>query len=174
MGSRYDLVHVRMLVAAMLPGDCKVVVHNLAQLLKPGGFLQWEECDFLSSEGLGSSSSCEPDTLRRMGEAFHAALGERFEHGWNTLPDHTPEAGLMSVVTDVASSDRFKEMRRKFGMCMMILIFNWARQGVERGAPTSMFGNDLDKLEKKFEDEIKSGCYFKFNIHVACARKVVK
>lgn len=38
---KYDLVHVRMLVAAMLPEEWEPAVRNLTQLLKPGGFLQW-------------------------------------------------------------------------------------------------------------------------------------
>ncbi|CAI7607391.1 unnamed protein product [Penicillium pancosmium] len=43
--NRYDLVHVRLLVAAIDEIEYKAAVANIHQILKPGGFLQWEEID---------------------------------------------------------------------------------------------------------------------------------
>ncbi|KAL3470108.1 hypothetical protein BJX99DRAFT_264543 [Aspergillus californicus] len=43
--NRYDVVHVRLLVAALEESDYKTAVSNLSAILKPGGFLQWEELD---------------------------------------------------------------------------------------------------------------------------------
>ncbi|KAL4807459.1 LaeA-like methyltransferase [Aspergillus unguis] len=42
---RYDLVHVRLLVAAIEEPDYRLAIDNLAAMLKPGGYLQWEEID---------------------------------------------------------------------------------------------------------------------------------
>ncbi|RHZ53460.1 hypothetical protein CDV55_103603 [Aspergillus turcosus] len=42
---RYDLVHVRLLVGAMKEVDYPAAVRNLYDLLKPGGYLQWDDCD---------------------------------------------------------------------------------------------------------------------------------
>jgi trans-aconitate methyltransferase len=39
---KYDLVHARTLIAAMLSDEWEPVVRNLVRLLKPGGFIQWE------------------------------------------------------------------------------------------------------------------------------------
>ncbi|KAI2902151.1 hypothetical protein CBS63078_6297 [Aspergillus niger] len=42
---RYDLVHVRLLVAALEEADYKAAIANIYDILKPGGYLQWEEID---------------------------------------------------------------------------------------------------------------------------------
>lgn len=173
MHEKYDLVHVRMLVAAMLPSDWRTAVSNIARLLKPGGFLQWEECDFLNAEWQKCTPSASIEKTKYIGDAFRSALRERFSHGWNTLPEHMRAAGLTSLVSDVASSDKVPETREKVTTGILGLVFTWARLVIERGAPESTFGDGLDNLEKAVHDEIKSGCYFKYNIHVACARKAL-
>lgn len=171
MHGKYDLVHVRMLVAAMLPSDWEPTVCNLTRLLKPGGFIQWEECDFLNAEWLGSTPTSSIETTRHIGDAFRSALHERFKYGWNTLPEHMQTAGLTSIVRDKASSDRVPETRESVTAGIMNLVFTWARLMTDRGASEFMFGDNLDNLEKAVQNEIQAGCYFKYNIHVACAQK---
>ncbi|EAU33984.1 predicted protein [Aspergillus terreus NIH2624] len=43
--NRYDIVHVRLLVAALDESEYRTAISNLSAILKPGGFLQWEEID---------------------------------------------------------------------------------------------------------------------------------
>lgn len=167
MHGKYDLVHARMLVSAMLPDDWEIAVRNLVKLLKPGGYLQWEECDFKNAEWLGSSPSSSIEKTTFIGDKFRAALDERFKHGWNTLPGLMREAGLTSINTDVAVSDRVPETRERVNTGIMNLVFTWARMMVTRGVSESTFGDSLDNLERAVNEEIKSGCYFKYNIHVA-------
>ncbi|KAF7587095.1 hypothetical protein BBP40_007734 [Aspergillus hancockii] len=45
---KYDLVHVRSLALALAGKDPKTVIRNLYQLVRPGGYLQWEESDYKS------------------------------------------------------------------------------------------------------------------------------
>ncbi|KAI1095696.1 hypothetical protein F5B19DRAFT_440645 [Rostrohypoxylon terebratum] len=172
MHGKYDLVHVRMLVAAMMPGDWERVIQNLMKILKPGGFIQWIECDFVTGEYLGSKPTSRIKTLESLGKAFRATLGEQFAHGWNTLPDIMRAAGLTSVFTDIKPSDRVPETREKITEGIQSLVISWAHLMVKRGASeTEMFGDTLDNVEKEVRDEIKSGCYFKYNIHVTCGRR---
>ncbi|KAJ5093494.1 hypothetical protein N7456_009355 [Penicillium angulare] len=42
---RYDLVHIRLLVAGIKEDDYAVVLKNARDLLKPMGYIQWEEVD---------------------------------------------------------------------------------------------------------------------------------
>lgn len=84
---KYDLVHVRMLAAAMLPEEWAPVVRNVSMLLKPGGWLQWEECDFAGVRHFRGSDGAHVETARRLGRAFRNGLLERLGHGWSTLPD---------------------------------------------------------------------------------------
>ncbi|GKU06417.1 pyoverdine dityrosine biosynthesis [Fusarium langsethiae] len=46
---KYDLVHVRLLVWALPADDVDAVVANLSSLLKPGGYLAWDEAAYLDS-----------------------------------------------------------------------------------------------------------------------------
>ncbi|KUI70045.1 hypothetical protein VM1G_04715 [Cytospora mali] len=38
---KFDLIYARLLVAAVLPGEQAPIVRNLAQPIKPGGWMQW-------------------------------------------------------------------------------------------------------------------------------------
>ncbi|KAL2810155.1 hypothetical protein BJX63DRAFT_328958 [Aspergillus granulosus] len=58
--NRYDLVHVRMLVAALKAEEYEVAVRNLVPILKPGGYLQWTDLD--SSSLPSSPSFTDPRT----------------------------------------------------------------------------------------------------------------
>ncbi|KAL9120743.1 MAG: hypothetical protein Q9187_002696, partial [Circinaria calcarea] len=44
---RFDVVHVRGLQYFLRERDVKAVVENLGEILRPGGYLQWEEMDIL-------------------------------------------------------------------------------------------------------------------------------
>lgn len=163
--AKYDLVHARMLVAAMLPGEWTAVVANVAQLLKPGGWLQWVECDMTGTKHLRSGVDSRVEAARRSSHMFRAALGERFQHGWNNLPGDMEAAGLMSIIRDCASTDRLPETRERQTANGMRAIFAWMRK---TGA---MAGEELERAEKEAYADIKSGCYCRFEIHVICGQK---
>ncbi|KAI0096805.1 S-adenosyl-L-methionine-dependent methyltransferase [Nemania sp. FL0031] len=172
---KYDLVHVRLLVAAMLPEEWDTVVRNLCLLLKPGGYLQWEECDFIGVKYIRGKVDSSVDSARFIGYAFRDALRERFQHGWSTLPKNMTDAGLTSVVSDIVSSDRLPETRDKLTITGMQAIFSWARLMTERGVEGSLSNKELDSLEKKVhEEDIKSGCYVRYDIYVFCGQKPLK
>lgn len=82
-------------------------------------------------------------------------------------------AGLTSVLTDVAPSDKVPGAAEKLALSMLTLFFSWARQLVKKGQAGSMFSDSLDNLEREAYDEVKSGSYYKYDIHVACGRKAL-
>ncbi|KAI0509032.1 S-adenosyl-L-methionine-dependent methyltransferase [Xylaria bambusicola] len=171
MHGQYDLVHLRLLVSAMRPEDWAPAVRNIFLLLRPGGYIQWEECEFLNAEWRKTTPDARFETAKSMTDAFSDALHQQFQHGWNTLPKQMREAGFTSVVTDVVSSDRLPETRSDMTASILSLVFTWARMMTDRGTSGPLFGDHLGDLEKAVHQEIKSGGYFKFNIHVACGQK---
>lgn len=171
MHGKYDLVHARMLITAILPEEWGSVVRNLVTLLRPGGFIQWEECEFLNAEYLASRPGARLEKTRYVGDLFRAAQWERFKKGWNTLPQEMRDAGLTAVVSEAVPSDRDPETRESITTSILSLCFTWARMMRERGAPGAMSADELDVLQREVADEIRSGCYFKYNIHIACGRK---
>ncbi|KAL4751074.1 hypothetical protein BDW72DRAFT_174651 [Aspergillus terricola var. indicus] len=54
---QYDLVHARHLVLAVQKSALKAAVENISSLLKPGGYIQWEEYDF--ADQLAACSPCK-------------------------------------------------------------------------------------------------------------------
>ena len=43
----FDVLHLRLLVLGLPKGTWEVACKNILSLLKPGGWVQWEEGDFL-------------------------------------------------------------------------------------------------------------------------------
>lgn len=168
---KFDVVHVRMLVAGMLSKDWAPAVNNLSRMLKPGGFLQWEEGDFVGLKHLRGGVDSQVETLRFMGRAFFNALRESFSYGWNTLPGHMQAAGLDPVLKDIVSSDRVPETREKSTINSIQPVFKWARLMTERGAPGAMTSEEIERLEKKAYEEIRSGSYVRYDIYVICGRR---
>ncbi|RFU33225.1 hypothetical protein B7463_g3140, partial [Scytalidium lignicola] len=54
----YDIVSVRALVTALADDEWEIAVRNMTKCLKPGGYLQWIDCD-LSPRGI-KVVQCEP------------------------------------------------------------------------------------------------------------------
>lgn len=169
----YDLVHVRLLAAAMLPDDWSRSVFNVAQLLKPGGSLQWEECDWSGVKHLRGSVDSSVSAAQLMGRAFRDGLRLHFEHGWDTLPQDMSAAGLVSVRSDMVSSDRVPATRKRMTVNGMVAIFAWAHLMTSRNRPGSMTFEKLAELETDVKRDIESGCYVRFDVYVVCGLKPV-
>ncbi|KAI1825061.1 S-adenosyl-L-methionine-dependent methyltransferase [Xylaria intraflava] len=169
----YDLVHARMLVAAVLPTEWTALVANLTKLLKPGGWLQWGECDFISSKFFrgGALEASSTDTVGALGEKWRDEMRERFSCGWSTLAGDMRAAGLNPVNSDCVSSDRLPETRKKVVENGMTSIFSWLRVLASKGV--GMTDEELDLAEKRATEEIESGAYVRYDVYVVTGKKTV-
>jgi len=102
-----------------------------------------------------------------MGMRFKTVLNKQFEQGWNILPQIFEDEGLVGVVRDLVSSDRVVETRERMTRNGMQAIFGWARMVAEKKGE----GDELDGLEVEVGRDIESGCYVRFDIHVAVGFK---
>jgi hypothetical protein len=48
MTGRYDFVHVRLLVLAIEQSQLPLILRSILKMLKPGGYLQWDELDLVN------------------------------------------------------------------------------------------------------------------------------
>lgn len=69
------------------------------------------------------------------------------------------------------SSDRVPETREMMTVNGMKSIISWTRLMVARGAITPLNSEDLQKAEIDAYEDIRSGCYVRFDIHIACGQK---
>ncbi|KAJ5792558.1 uncharacterized protein N7503_008536 [Penicillium pulvis] len=92
--AKYDLVHVRLLVLVLSGLDPMPVLHHLFQLVKPGGYLQWDELDTVNMHIKKVDPSISAPALQEIMEASHA--GGR--HDWILeLPRLLTEAGFQDA-----------------------------------------------------------------------------
>lgn len=164
---KYDLVHVRLLTAGLQASEWPTVVQNLTQLLKPGGALQWEECNFTSVQHLPGRPGATVETARAMGQRFMDALWPQFAHGWDALEPEMKAAGLVRVQKDVIPTDRVHATRERLTVNGMRAIFGWARLVADKGSPGALSMERLEELERQAYKDIQSGCYVRFDVHVA-------
>ena len=168
---RYDVVHVRLLTAAMNPADWEVAVRNVSQLLKPGGALQWEECNFAHGRHLRGDPGSSVSAARFIGSLMRESLREKFSYGWSTLPQSMESAGLVHVGEDIVSSDRVVETREALTANGMVATFDWAKLMSKRGMPGSCSMDKLLELEEQARKDVSSGCYVRFDIHITLGFK---
>lgn len=169
--NRYDLVHVRLITAAMNPGDWDPAIRNLTHLLKPGGALQWEEGNLSNMQYRRETMNLSISAARFMASYFREALMEKISSGWSTLPQIMGSLGFLSVDEDIVSSDRIVETRQAFTANVTGALFHWARLMSERGAPASLQTDELNRLEAQADREIRSGCYLRYDVHIALGFK---
>lgn len=108
MCGRYDIVHIRLVIFVVRNNDPRSIIRNLMKLLKPGGWLQWDELDLSGSHlELGSSptKSCFPsdifDTAPTASAALKRVQGVSVNHWAANLPAILAEEGMVQADTDV-------------------------------------------------------------------------
>jgi SAM-dependent methyltransferase len=47
--NRYDIINIRLLTAGLFEADWEIVAKNVMSMLKPGGWVQWQEADVAQS-----------------------------------------------------------------------------------------------------------------------------
>ncbi|PYH65786.1 class I SAM-dependent methyltransferase [Aspergillus vadensis CBS 113365] len=156
----YDLVHVRLIVAGLLPSSWSGVVKNLCRLLKPGGALQWEECNFGSAWHLRGGENTTCSAARRLSKLFRDGIGEQLRHGWDSLDNNMLSAGLVNVGHDMVSSDRIPGTRKAVSKNGMVALISFARK--RGGIPPE----ELESVVEQAYKDIDSGCYVRYDTHI--------
>lgn len=62
----FDIVHVRLVTVVIRENDPRPLLSNLCKLLKPGGYLQWDEVDSLDFHVRATNPSVAKDKVERL------------------------------------------------------------------------------------------------------------
>ncbi|KAJ5824921.1 hypothetical protein N7447_007261 [Penicillium robsamsonii] len=164
---QYDIVHVRLIAAGLTAPEWGRAVRNLSRLLKPGGAIQWEECDFTNVRHLPGQPDSTTDAASAMGLMYMTAMKPRFDYGWNRLATEMRAAGLVDVHTEAVSAGRVYDTRARLTANGMRAMFAWARLHSARRTHGALPMQHIEDLEHKAYADIHSGCYVTYDIHVA-------
>ncbi|KUI59769.1 hypothetical protein VP1G_07000 [Cytospora mali] len=72
---RYDIVHVGLVVLLVSGGDPSILVNNLLSLLKPGGYLQWNEADIEHLPRIPAADDVPRTNCDELYTKIYAAVG---------------------------------------------------------------------------------------------------
>lgn len=173
---RFDALHVRLLVCGMSgTQDWSKALTNLLAMLKPGGWLQWEELDFEGISARQSVSGADAGALTRFMQDTSALLRSmgRMSFEAARLDSLFAKAGFEDVQKDVFASDRVADTRAGFteatlaaGQGAIKMVF--AAQGEEENSRL----NECEELGKKARNSAEGGnAYFRGDLIVAIGRK---
>ncbi|KAL4912875.1 hypothetical protein BDW62DRAFT_10309 [Aspergillus aurantiobrunneus] len=96
---KYDLVHARHLSLAVKGPDLKAAVNNISALMKPGGYLQWEEYDFQDQ-----LDNCPPCI---MSSTWRVILNWVAEHGYSLKFSDRVHNEIAASELDVVEKKQF-------------------------------------------------------------------
>ena len=170
---KYDLVHLQLLVCGLEEDDWAKVARNAAELLKPGGMIQWVEGNFMSAtRALRGKDGSKVSAMNRLGAMFYTTYKNRFPYGWSSLPGIFEDLGLQRVETDLVSSDRVPETRADVSLLTIQGIFG-ALKGMSAAGhnPQGMTMEQIEGFEDTVRAEIRSGAYVRHDIHVVVGFK---
>ncbi|KAI9710435.1 MAG: hypothetical protein M1828_002165 [Chrysothrix sp. TS-e1954] len=166
---KYDAVHLRLLVTAMNPQDWESVSRHCMQLLKPGGWIQWDEANFMQSRrALRGEVDSTVAHIDKMIDFSPASMLERAENGWSTLPNIFSSIGLKDAATDLVSSDRVLENRKAATMVSVGGLWSLLRNLEPKTGRNLM---PKEEMWRGLDNDVESGAYLRFDIHVAIGRR---
>ncbi|KAL8925532.1 MAG: hypothetical protein Q9208_003423 [Pyrenodesmia sp. 3 TL-2023] len=65
---QYDIVHIRLVLLVVRGNDPAPILHNAFEMLKPGGFLQWDELDVFKAYVASTCSTIDTGSFQRAQE----------------------------------------------------------------------------------------------------------
>lgn len=151
MLAAYDVVHVRLIFTIVANDEPEVVIRNLVKLLKPGGWLQWDELDVEASYLLRLTSAIEAPI---MGEVLGklGRMGKWVGH----LSERMEECGL--VGPKIERLEEKKELASAFFDCNLGKdeeVATMLLKAEEEGKRTE--GEKLLDMTTKMRDESAKG-----------------
>lgn len=124
----YDVVHVRLLVLVVQKGDPRKILRNLICMLKPGGYIQWDELNYPGTHVKNSSNSSLTPALDELREMVYS----RGRNDWILqLPDFFIQEGLLD--TEIYHFQDLPEFARANGEQHLLTMEEFASSLAEVG-----------------------------------------
>lgn len=161
---QYDVVHIRLLVAAMKDdAEWEMVTQNVLQLLKPGGAIQWEEGDFINSSLYrGRDAKANGKVLDGLLGALLQQLRPRFERSLRIL-DGFEKQGLVGLKRDKVASDNciteIPTVRKTLATVSLDAAVGWALLS------KALEPDEIAQAKSEAMEAIEAGVYNSYSIN---------
>lgn len=171
----FDVVHLRLLTLALPVQDAwNFCAKNVTTLLKPGGWVQWEETDFVAV--LRNKPQSKVQALRKGFADTLKLAGDSLTHSPQKLQTAIEEAGLMDLDMDVVSADRLPEMRPltvSVAIQAVQGIYRQYRNNPELKLKLQGSKEDDEMMLERMREEAAEGAYCVTLVHCITGRKTV-
>ncbi|KAL8838652.1 MAG: hypothetical protein Q9170_002060 [Blastenia crenularia] len=128
MTSAYDFVHTRLLFCVVQDQDPVPIIRKMWKMLKPGGWLQWDELDSTRTHITKKSSSLSTPALDALA-SWSQANGR---HDWTVrLPSFLADEGFTEA--DLEYNQECSELARAFNEQHLLTAEEWAEGLVKLG-----------------------------------------
>ncbi|KAL2836689.1 hypothetical protein BJY01DRAFT_258622 [Aspergillus pseudoustus] len=163
---KYDVIHLRLLVLVVRDGDPAPVTRKVARMLKPGGWIQWDDYNYQGTHVVKVDPKLQTPALERLC-AFLYANGRQ---DWVVeLPGILEKEGLFDQAQIFHHRPR-REMARMNGELHLATIEEFAKRLVEDGQLDE--GNELFELVRKGVEEVELGAAISTPRAVIVGRKL--
>ncbi|EMD01081.1 hypothetical protein BAUCODRAFT_29465 [Baudoinia panamericana UAMH 10762] len=168
---KYDVVHLRLFVFVVENDDPMPLIRNMMTMLKPGGYLQWEEYDregsILKTAIAGQSVQCMVAAMMFPTTLSAASRSQKLSAGWpSRLGQHLQEGGLQLVADEKkVVPDEYLAYQQDVNMVSLEEVSRgWAEEDVAR------FGDIFQAAEKE-RANARKGIAFTLRRRLCVAKK---
>ncbi|KAM4065219.1 methyltransferase [Hirsutella rhossiliensis] len=145
---KYDYVHTRLLVLVVESKNPRPIIRNLHRLLKPGGYLQWDEIDTVNM----SVKKVDPNPQAPALEQLRDWSRAEGRHEWTVrLPQFFIEEGFHDATIDFFG-DR-PELARAFNDQHLLTVEEFAEGLAKLGKPEAA-SNYFGLVEKAYNESV--------------------
>ncbi|KAI1170960.1 S-adenosyl-L-methionine-dependent methyltransferase [Nemania sp. FL0916] len=166
---QYDIVHVRLLIFVLLDDEIPSVLQRLMKLLKPGGYLQWDEADISSSR----IEKARPDNkVEAVTKMFYLSqrLDSRLKPTWvPRLGELAESAGMSDVKMDKRDTTHTPPYL-SYAMYESNLAF---LELLARTTRNEAFAKELEELMPAVAKESRDGACWDFTRYTMIAKKTI-
>ncbi|QIX00768.1 hypothetical protein AMS68_006285 [Peltaster fructicola] len=172
--ARYDLIHLRLVMAGMKADSWKIAAAHLLEMLKPGGFVQWEEGDFVHFTVLQGEPLAPMAALKKLNDV---GIGRNIINKVITdapvrMTSILRDAGFASSHASITSSDRDPKARQAFTEIMVKVLGATARWHLAQGYKDMFDADEVDKVTSQAMEEAQGArAYMQVAIYCTIGQK---
>lgn len=171
---QYDVVHLRLLVCGLTGKDWATAARNAFCLLKPGGWIQWHESDFVHMQFLQNVPDASTSAYSQL---IKFVFTEQNKDGKMLddvvqLAQTVQAAGFEDCSEYIFSSDRAAETRQGMSEVVHGAVCAIVRHSVQGNAGSGWTLEKVDELAERAWRELKDGkAYTRWDMHLVTGRK---